>query len=219
MVAAIVPPGAKPPTAWPSAFAGQPTPPSTTRPPAEPKQQAKPKKSAPTAPIAPTTASTDLRSKAESKPAVREETKDDHTAQGDPAAAATLVAHRAVQSTAAAQPAPVLPTDAKELMGVLSKAPSAEEREMAAHTLGALDGPIDPAVIEGLLTAARRDQSPVVRAASIRALARLNIRTAPVLSTMLKLWNDPNALIRAEAERAYRLLTNSDVKAASAPAE
>ncbi len=117
-------------------------------------------------------------------------------------------------------PAPVPPTSARpsdtaKLVCVLSTSPSAELREMAAHTLAALDRSADPEVARGLINAARGDTAPNVRAASIRALARMNNRTAPVLAVVQTLKNDADPLVRYEAERAYRILTQTETTPAS----
>jgi hypothetical protein len=105
------------------------------------------------------------------------------------------------------------------LVAILATSPSAEQREFAAHTLGAFDRWADQTVIHSLVTAARRDQVPQVRAASVRALGRMSNRSALVLSTVHAMRGDPDPLVRSEAERAYKVLTQPETNASNARAE
>jgi HEAT repeat protein len=103
-------------------------------------------------------------------------------------------------------------------VAVLANSPSAEQREMAAHTLGAFDRWGDMTVVQGLITAARRDSVPQVRAASVRALGRMSNRSAAVLSAVHALRGDPDPLVRSEAERAYKILSQPEAAPSNARA-
>src|SRR5262249_40378922 len=116
----------------------------------------------------------------------------------------------APSSSAPMMAAPVLPTSPAHLLGVLGNSPPAAQREGAALSLGAFDGWLNPALVQGLVVAARADAAPNVRAASLYSLGRMNVRTLPVISTVQAAKADTDPRVRAEAERALAILSQGE---------
>jgi hypothetical protein len=91
-------------------------------------------------------------------------------------------------------------------MSVLQGSGSAEQREWAAENLSEFDAWTNPRVVEALATAAKGDNSPVVRVACLRSLARMKVQSLPVLASVREALKDRDPRVRAEAEQTLRLL-------------
>jgi hypothetical protein len=135
------------------------------------------------------------------------------------------VAHRDVPTTPAPSAAEVPPLRVPDLppapppqgapvpvayMSVLQGSRAADQREWAAENLGGFDGWTNPRVVDALARAAREDASPLVRATCLRSLARMNVQTLPVLTTVRDARRDGDPRVRAEAEQALRQLGADD---------
>ncbi len=94
-------------------------------------------------------------------------------------------------------------------IAVLHDSIDPEERETAAATLGACDGWSNPKVVQALVEAARSDAAPLVRAASLRSLTRMNVRTLPVATVAQALKTDPDPRVRTEAEQVIKQISGS----------
>jgi hypothetical protein len=57
-----------------------------------------------------------------------------------------------------------------------------------------------PQIVNAMVTAAREDPAPTVRAACVRCLCRMNVATDLVAETLRGLKNDPDAGVRQAAE-------------------
>jgi hypothetical protein len=95
-------------------------------------------------------------------------------------------------------------------MATLREAVDPGQREWAAHGLAAYDGWTNPQAVQALVAGARGDAAAPVRAACLRSLARMNVRTLPVLSAVQALKADADPRVRAEAEQALRQLGGAD---------
>jgi hypothetical protein len=81
------------------------------------------------------------------------------------------------------------------------------EREWAVEHLGGCNWKIEPAVVQALMTSAKDDPAPAVRAACVRVLAHLKVNTLPVVQTVQALASDPDARVRQEVEQALPVLS------------
>ena len=89
-----------------------------------------------------------------------------------------------------------------QLIGVLQNSPYPAQREWAATNLSTFDWRMYPHLTMVLIQAARQDSAPIVRAAAVYSLSRLNAQTEPVLSTLQTLRSDADPRVRQEAEQA-----------------
>jgi hypothetical protein len=96
---------------------------------------------------------------------------------------------------------------AQQVLGVLRDSLYPSQREWAADSLVGQDWRTNPEVLQGLLTAAREDPAPTVRAACVRCLAKMNANTVPVVGTIQALKSDADPRVRSEAEQALGTLT------------
>ncbi len=96
-----------------------------------------------------------------------------------------------------------------EAIGVLRDSIQPEERAKAADVLGACDGWANPGVVQALIEAARSDADPPVRAACLRSLSRMNVRTLPVATIAQALRTDPDPHVRTEAEQVLKQVSGS----------
>jgi hypothetical protein len=106
-------------------------------------------------------------------------------------------------------PAPAMaaaPTTVPQTLATLKDALGPSQREMAAEQLGELNWRMQPQVVESLTKAAREDPAATVRAACVRALARMQANTAEVVAAVRDLKNDRDARVRQEAEEALGTL-------------
>ena len=91
-------------------------------------------------------------------------------------------------------------------MSVLKGSSSVEQREWAAENLSEFDGWSNPRVVDALTKGAREDDSPVVRVACLRSLARMKRQSLPVLSAVRAALKDGDPRVRTEAEQTLRQL-------------
>src|SRR5205823_14604255 len=104
-----------------------------------------------------------------------------------------------------------------QLLTVLRKSTSIEQRQWAADNLGNLNRQDHPHVPELLLKAAREDSAPPVRAASVRSLMKLGVYTASARAVFQALKNDADPRVRLEAEAALRNLGPNQTESSSPP--
>jgi hypothetical protein len=89
-----------------------------------------------------------------------------------------------------------------QLLAILRDSLYPSQREWAVDGLLARNWRAEPAIVAGLLTAAREDPAPLVRAACVRAVAHMVASPLPVVATVQFLRNDPDARVRQAAEQA-----------------
>jgi hypothetical protein len=91
-----------------------------------------------------------------------------------------------------------------EAMATLRDSIYPSQREWAAAALASCNWREQPEVLHAVLTAAREDPAASVRAACVRALAKMKAHTAPVLTALqgLKTDGDPRVLHEVEAALA-----------------
>jgi hypothetical protein len=106
---------------------------------------------------------------------------------------------------ATAAPAPQVTTG--DLLARLRDSIMPSEREMAAQGLSHCDWRHDPAVVHGLVEAAKADPAPLVRASCVRALADMKVNTVPVVSAVTALKDDSDMRVRKEVEQALAIMT------------
>jgi hypothetical protein len=103
-------------------------------------------------------------------------------------------------------PPPVPAVNPQHAMMVLRDAANPEQREWAAVNLATVSWQSSPQVVEALLTAARKDPAPIVRAACVRSLARMHVNTAPAIGVLQALKADPDPRVQREATEALQRL-------------
>ncbi len=116
----------------------------------------------------------------------------------------TVVAPIAPAKAAPAPQADASAAVVAEAISVLRDSFQPEERARAAEALGACDGWASPHVVQALIEAARTDADPPVRAACLRSLSRMNVRTMPVATVAETLRTDPDPRVRTEAEQVLK---------------
>jgi HEAT repeats len=95
-----------------------------------------------------------------------------------------------------------------QMLAVLRDSLYPSQREWAVDGLASQPGaPSQPQIVQALLSAAKDDPAPTVRAASVRALAQLQLNTVPVATVVQGLKNDPDPRVRREAEMALPVLS------------
>jgi hypothetical protein len=90
-------------------------------------------------------------------------------------------------------------------------------REWAAEQLGGRDWRVDTQAVQALLTGARSDPAPMVRAECVRALARMRANTVPVVTVVRALKTDADPRVRQEVEQALAVLGTPGVGALPPP--
>jgi hypothetical protein len=96
--------------------------------------------------------------------------------------------------------------DRGQLMAALRGSLYPSERETAAEQLGRCDWRREPEVVQALVTAARNDPAPMVRACCVRTLAQLKVNTMPVVTTVQDLKKDADPRVRQAVEEALPVL-------------
>jgi hypothetical protein len=107
---------------------------------------------------------------------------------------------------------------AQEWLKALHDSPYPSQREVAAYNLTTLDWRSQPLVVQGLLTAAKEDPAPTVRAGCVTCLARMNVQTPAVVSVLNSLKTDGDPRVRQEAEQALVRLAPGQAAASDQPA-
>jgi hypothetical protein len=103
------------------------------------------------------------------------------------------------------------------LMTVLQSSGVPAQREWAAMKLQGVDPTIQPYVVEALVTAAKSDNAPLVRAASIQSLGHMGAATPPVMALLEGAVQDRDPRVRDEAVQAMHVLSGkpaSDIQTA-----
>lgn len=80
------------------------------------------------------------------------------------------------------------------------------EREMAAERLARVDWRNEPQVVQALLTAAKTDPAPVVRACCVRSLGKMKVNLVPVLQAVQSLKSDGDLRVQQEVEQTLAIL-------------
>jgi hypothetical protein len=80
------------------------------------------------------------------------------------------------------------------------------QREWAADRLTACDWRANPQIVDALVTAARNDPAPLVRAGCLRALAHMGATSEPAVNAARDLRSDADARVRQEAENTLGVL-------------
>jgi len=98
---------------------------------------------------------------------------------------------------------PMLPIPpAPHLVTLLTNSVDPEQREWAASQLSHYSGQSNPQALQAVMNAAQRDPAPIVRAACVRTLVRMNVNTWPVLTTVQALKADSDPRVKHEADQA-----------------
>jgi hypothetical protein len=96
-----------------------------------------------------------------------------------------------------------------QILAVLQKSSSIEQREWAADNLAQLDWHENRVAVQALIFAAQQDAAPAVRLACIRCLAQMGASTPSVTATCRVLRYDPDNRVRQEAALALAKLSNT----------
>jgi len=96
-----------------------------------------------------------------------------------------------------------------QLVGMLKDSLYPSQREWAADCLTSCDWRTHPEVVQALVAGASKDPAATVRAGCVRALAKMNVNTPPVLSAIWALKADADPRVTQEAEQALAGLSPS----------
>jgi hypothetical protein len=99
---------------------------------------------------------------------------------------------------------PVL--SAQQLVTLLQTSAFPDQREWVVNALGSYDGQSNPQAVQAVIVAARQDPAPMVRAACIRCLVRMNVNTWQVLDAVQALKGDTDPRVKREADQAMARL-------------
>jgi HEAT repeat protein len=95
---------------------------------------------------------------------------------------------------------------APQLVALLKSSLYPSQREWAADCLSHQDCHSQPQVVPALVSGAKDDPAPAVRAGCVRALARLHVNSPQVLAVLQSLQSDPDPRVRQEALEALPTL-------------
>ena len=119
-----------------------------------------------------------------------------------------MVAERPLPVQTTMEPEPIQASNVPQLLAVLRDSLYPSQREWAAESLAALHGSqAQPEVVQGLVTAAKEDPAPSVRACCVRSIVQLRINTMPAVAVVQGLKDDPDPRVRREVEQALPVLT------------
>jgi HEAT repeats len=93
-------------------------------------------------------------------------------------------------------PPDVTPLTVVQMMQMLKDSDYPSQREWAADQLAGLNWRSHPEAVQSLVSAAKADPAPLVRACCVRSLARMQVNTVPVVSAVQGLKNDPDPRVR-----------------------
>jgi hypothetical protein len=114
------------------------------------------------------------------------------------------------QHVATAAPPVYLPPEATvnvpQMLAVLRDSIYPSQRQGAIEQLSQLDWKAHPEVVQGLVTAAREDPAPMVRADCVRGLVRMKANPLAVGAVLEALKADPDQSVRQEVEQAIPIL-------------
>jgi hypothetical protein len=114
----------------------------------------------------------------------------------------TAMDRRGPATPAATASQPASAETLKQLTAMLRDSLYPSQRQLAAMGLTDYDWHYYPQAMQALVTAAREDPAPVVRAVCVTCLTRMNARCEPVYQALAKLRNDPDPGVRHEVEQA-----------------
>jgi hypothetical protein len=83
-----------------------------------------------------------------------------------------------------------------------------DEREIAVNRLATMTGSGKGEILKEIESAAISDKAPTVRAACLRAFAKMNVKDEAVLTIVERLRTDPSPLVRHEADKTMSTLTS-----------
>jgi len=89
----------------------------------------------------------------------------------------------------------------QQFTSILQSSIYPSERESAVYQLSNCDWSSNPQVVQLLLTAAKEDPAPMVRAAAVGSLGRMGVATEAVQATCNQLKTDADPRVRQEAEQ------------------
>jgi hypothetical protein len=102
-----------------------------------------------------------------------------------------------------AQPAPApAPSRTNQLLMVLRDSIFPSEREMAVQQLTSIDWRGEPGLVPALVSAAKSDPAPAVRAGCVHALVAMKVNSAPVLEAVQALQTDKDPRVHQEVIQA-----------------
>ncbi len=90
----------------------------------------------------------------------------------------------------------------REMLATLKTSSYPSQREWAANNLATFDWRAYPVVVDALLSAAKEDPAASVRSGCVYNLARMQVKTEPVLALLRQLQSDRDPRVRTEAEHA-----------------
>jgi len=96
--------------------------------------------------------------------------------------------------------------DAGQLLITLRDSMYPSQREWAADQLIAGEGRNNPQVMQALVTGAREDPAPTVRAGCVRCLVKMKAADPGTVATLMALKSDHDIRVRHEAEEALLVL-------------
>ncbi|MSR30771.1 MAG: hypothetical protein EXR99_04620 [Gemmataceae bacterium] len=96
-----------------------------------------------------------------------------------------------------------------DLVGILKSAIYPSQREWAAEQLGAMGAQGNPAIGAILLSSAKEDPAPMVRASCLRALRGMKIHNMEVMEAIQALRTDTDPRVRSEADLILIQLTGA----------
>jgi hypothetical protein len=94
------------------------------------------------------------------------------------------------------------------MLARLHHSPHADEREIAINRLAAMTGSGHGEVLKEIENAAIGDKAPTVRAACLRAIAKMNVKNDEVMAIVERLKTDPSPMVRHEADKTMSILTS-----------
>src|SRR5262249_40501491 len=94
----------------------------------------------------------------------------------------------------------------QQLMLTLKDALYPSHREWPAEALWRVDWRPQPQVVDALIMSAKEDPAATVRAGSVRALAKMNVNSAAVVSALQSLKGDADPRVRQDVEQALTCL-------------
>jgi hypothetical protein len=104
-----------------------------------------------------------------------------------------------------------------QLQAMLRDSLYPSQREWAADRLALHDWRVEPQVLDSLLTAAREDPAPMVRAGCVRSLAKMRANTVPVVAVVQALRGDADPRVREEVDQALATLLGGQTLSIGAP--
>jgi hypothetical protein len=94
----------------------------------------------------------------------------------------------------------------QQLQAMLRDSLYPSQREWAADRLSLHDWRVEPQVLDSLMTAAREDPAPMVRAGCVRSLGKMKANTVPVVAVIQAMRGDSDPRVREEVDQALATL-------------